>query len=556
MFKKLTLIIICGIIMCFSNLFADSPKAPKTATELNSYLKDHLKLYSSTVLKTSLKDLTERERKMVLTLIDAGKLADRVFWKQQSADGLNIKDSLARISKPLAKETLKYVVINAGPYDMLNENLRFVGNGPEKMPAQANLYPLDMTKDEFETYIKNHPDKKSELESQYTVVKRQGSDLVGVPYYKAYPEIEQIAKLLEQAASYCDDQPLKKYLLERAKAFRTDNYFQSDMDWMDVIDSDVDLVVGPIENYLDGLYNYKTAWEAGVFVKDKEGTAELQMLKQHIDDLEHRLPSDKKYIRKSAGGSTTLLSVVNVAYFGGDFQEGVKTIATSLPNDPTVHELKGAKKLMFKNMMEAKFDKIVKPIADILLDKSILKYVDGKAFTSFVTLHEVSHTLGRGFVYGNDSLSVRQALKERFSTIEECKADILGMYNHKSLLEMGFYKADYVKQAVVTYLAGIFRSVRFGAEEAHGVANVIQLNFLTEKGAIYRKGDKWSINEKIFFDKVAELSKILLEIEAQGDYQKAGDVITKYGSLSPIVKADLQKIKDIPSDIDTKYIAH
>jgi hypothetical protein len=519
-------------------------------------LKEKLATYSPTVIKADLSMLTERERKVVEKLVEVSKLADEIFWNQCSPDGIKVRDSLKKLNDPYSKDLLEYVTINYGAYDLIFDKIRFVGNGPSVKPKVANLYPQDMTQKEFEDYIKAHPEQKEELQSQYTVVKRDGNRLYGEPYYKAYPEVEKIAKLLEEAAGFADDPALKKYLLLRAKAFRTDNYFESDMAWMDMTDSDIEIVVGPIENYIEDLFTYKTAWECGIFVKDIEATKELQVLKAHIDQLEKNLPyseENTKFIRKSAGGMSSILNIVNVVSFAGDFQKSVKTIATSLPNDPIVHEKKGAKKLMFKNMMEAKFDKIVVPIAEILMAKEDLQYVDKKAFTSFVTLHEISHTLGRGFVFGNDKLSVREAMKDISTVIEEAKADILSMFNHQYLIEIGVYPKDYMKKAMVTYLAGLFRSMRFGAGEAHGGANYIQFNYLRNNGAIDIVNGKFKINEDKFFDKVAELARLIITAQAEGNYAAAKDILDKYGKETPEIKQAIDKLKSIPRDLDTKY---
>ncbi len=519
-------------------------------------LKEKLSAYSATQIKADLSKLTDRQRKVVAKLFEASKYADEIFWKQSSIDGIKLRDSLKKLNDPYSKNLLEYVMINYGAYDIIFDNVRFMGNGPKVKPEVANLYPQDMTQKELDDYIKAHPEQKDELQSQYTVVKRDGSKIYGEPYYKAYPEVEKIAKLLEEAAEFADDPALKKYLLLRAKAFRTDNYFESDMAWMDMTDSDIEVVIGPIENYLDGLFNYKTAWECGVFVKDIEATKELQVLKSHIDQLEKNLPYSKenaKYIRKSAGGMSNVLNIVNVVSFAGDFQEAVKTIATSLPNDPIVHEKKGAKKLMFKNMMEAKFDKIVMPIAQALMSAADVSFVDKKAFTSFVTLHEISHTLGRGFVFANDKLSTRQAMKELYSTIEEAKADILSMYCHQYLIEIGVYPKDYMKKAMATYLAGLFRSMRFGAGEAHGGANYIQFNYLRNNGAIELANGKFKINEGKFFEIVSQLANIIITAQAEGDYNAAKAIIEKYGKETSEIKQAIDKLKSVPRDLDTKY---
>ncbi len=552
--KKFAKLFVSGALLC--SLFAcnkGETQMQNTEPAEVKALKEKLAAYSETEIVADLSKLTERQRKVVEKLVEAAKLADIIFWKQSNPDGLTVRDSLAKINTPYTKDLLRYVNINYGPYDVIFDKVRFVGNGPGKKPNVANLYPQDLTKEEFEKYVEANPNQKAELESQYTVVKREGDKLIGVPFYKEYPEIEQIAKLLDEASEFADDPALKKYLTLRAKAFRTDDYYASDMAWMDMTDTDIETVIGPIENYLDGLFNYKTAWECGVFVKDIEATKELQVLKAHIDDLEQNLPYDKKYIRKSAGGLGNVLNIVNVVHFAGDFQEAVKTIATSLPNDPRVHEKKGSKKLMFKNMMEAKFDKIVMPIASTLMSAEDLKFVDKKAFTSFVTLHEISHTLGRGFVFGNDKLTVRAGMKDLYSTIEEAKADILSMYNHKYLIDLGVYPADYLKKATSTYLAGLFRSMRFGKEEAHGGANYIQFNFLRSSGAIELKDGKFKINDAVFMDKVAELARMVLTVEAEGDYAGAKAIIAKYGQETPEIADAIAKLSKIPRDLDTKY---
>lgn len=541
--------LVCSLFACNKG---ETQMQNTEPTEVKA-LKEKLAAYTETEIVADLSKLTERQRKVVEKLVEAAKFADIIFWKQSNPDGLIVRDSLAKLNTAYTKDLLRYVNINYGPYDVIFDKVRFVGNGPSKKPNVANLYPQDLTKEEFEKYVEANPKQKAELESQYTVVKREGDKLIAVPFYKEYPEIEQIAKLLDEASEFADDPALKKYLTLRAKAFRTDDYYASDMAWMDMTDTDIETVIGPIENYLDGLFNYKTAWECGVFVKDIEATKELQVLKAHIDDLEKNLPYDKKYIRKSAGGLGNVLNIVNVVHFAGDFQEAVKTIATSLPNDPRVHEKKGSKKLMFKNMMEAKFDKIVMPIASALMSAEDLKFVDKKAFTSFVTLHEISHTLGRGFVFGNDKLTVRAGMKDLYSTIEEAKADILSMYNHKYLIDLGVYPADYLKKATATYLAGLFRSMRFGKEEAHGGANYIQFNFLRSTGAIELKDGKFKINDAVFMDKVAELAKMVLTVEAEGDYAGAKAIIAKYGQETPEITAAIAKLSKIPRDLDTKY---
>ncbi len=523
----------------------------ETASNLPT-IEERISAFAPVTITADLSHLSERERKVVELLVEAGQLADAIFWKQTSPDAISTRDSLSKINTEEAKKLLKLVNIFYGPYDLIHDGRRFVGYGPEFKPKGANFYPLDLTKEEFEKYIQTHPEQREELESQYTIVVREGDKLKAIPYHKAYPEVEQIARKLEEAADYCDNTTLKNYLVLRAKALRTDEYFESDLAWMDIKNSNIDIVIGPIENYEDALFNYKTAYEAIVMVKDEEGTKELKMFEENLDFFEHNLPYDKKYIRKTAG-KANVLQIMNVVYFGGDCQAGTKTIANSLPNDPKVHELKGGKKSMFKNMMEAKFDKILKPIGEKIFNSELSKLVDKKSFTSFVTLHEVSHTLGRGFVYGKDTLPVRKALKERYSAIEECKADILGIYNHKHLLDKKLITREQFEKAKVTYIAGLFRSIRFGAEEAHGKANLVQLNFLEEKGIIKYRDGQVILNLENFLNGIQELARIILTIQAEGDYNKAGEVLERYGKMKPETKKIIENLKEIPRDIDTEY---
>ena len=544
--KKLLILLAFRLILIFY-LEAKDKNMEKSVDM--SFVRQRLREFAPITIKPNLSNLTEREQKVVRLLIEAGKLADEIFWKQTSPDAIAVRDSLGKLTSKEAKEILALVNIFYGPYDLVEGGKRFVGSGFDYKPLGANFYPLDLTKEEFEKYVEAHPSQKEELESQYTIVVRDGNKLKAIPYHIAYPETQKIADLLEEAAKYCDNESLKKYLQLRAKAIRTDDYFESDLAWMDIKDSKIDVVIGPIENYTDGLFNYKTAYEAIVMIKDEEGTKELDMFENNLDYFEHRLPYDKKYIRETAGKGN-VLQIMNVVFFGGDCQAGTKTIANSLPNDPRVHELKGGKKSMFKNIMEAKFDKILLPIAQKILDPKLIGLVDKKAFTSFVTLHEVSHTLGRGFVYGNDSLPVRKVLKERYSAIEECKADVLGIYNFTHLLDKKLIDSALLEKAKVTYIVGLFRSIRFGAEEAHSKANLIQLNFLEENGVIKYEKDKIKIDTKKFFDAIKELAHEVLTIEAEGNYARAGEILEKYGKMKPQTLRLISLLSDIPRDLN------
>ncbi len=540
------------MVAIFSLTFISCEKNMPEKNKPASLASERLKAFAKVEITTDLSGLTDNEKKVVQLLSEAGKIADEIYWKQNAADGIAIRDSLAKLKTPEAEEMLRLVKIWYGPYDAMYDEARFVGNGTKTRPKMGNLYPQDITKEEFEKYILANPDQKAYLESQYSVINREGNKLIPVPYYQAYPEMLKIADLIDEAAKFADNPSFKNYLTLRAKAIRTDEYYESDVAWMDIKNSNIDVVIGPIENYTDALFNYKTAFECVVMIRDKEATKELELFENNIDNFEHNLPYDKKYIRETAGKGN-ILQVMNVYFFGGDCNSGTKTIAASLPNDPKVTETKGSKKSMYKNIMEAKFDKIVKLIGEKLLAPELVPFIDKKCFTSFVTLHEVSHTLGRGYVFGNESLQVRKALQERYSAIEELKADILGMYNHKYLLDNKLISTDVFKKTIVTYIVGLYRSIRFGAEEAHGKANIIQLNYLFEAGAIkFDKNGKLTYDDNLFMVKVAELAGKVLTLQAEGDYKAAGDMIAKYAKMTDETKKLLGSLTDVPRDIDNQ----
>ncbi len=549
--KYLSLVVFCTFALAM--ISCNKTKTTDNLTPEEQKVKALTEKFAPVKITADMSHLTEREKQLVEVLVDAAKLSDIIFWKQTSFDGIAVRDSLKKLNTPGAKVMLDYVNINYGPYDVMNEQVRFVGKGSaERFPGGA-YYPVDMTKKEFEDHIKANPADKDAFESQYTVIVRENGKLKAVPYHEYYPEIKQLADKLDKAAELADNVTLKAYLKARAEAFRTDDYYTSDLAWMDIKDSNIDIVIGPIENYDDAMFNYKTAYEAVVMIKDFEASKELDMFKAHIQDFQSRLPIDKKFITP-VKTENEILQIVNVAYFAGDCQSGTKTIAAALPNDPKVIEVKGGKKSMYKNMMEAKFEKSVKPIGDIILAPAHRQYVDKKAFTSFVTLHECSHTLGRGFVFGSNDLTIRKALKERYSTIEETKADILSMLNHKHLVDMGLYKKDDINKAIATYIAGLYRSLRFGMNEAHGQANLIQLNFLRATGGIKQNSDgTYTYDENTFFAKVSELATLVLNCEVLGNYEEAGKIMEKYGKPNAEITKTVEKLKNIPSDINTTY---
>jgi len=514
--------------------------------KISERLKDYIKVNIS----LNLKSLPDHQKQIIEYLIAAGHIADEIFWRQSSPDAIKIREQYKNQTGP----EKDYIGINYGPYDRLNEFRRFVGKGPDQKPPGACFYPEDLSREQFLNYLKDHPENKNKFEDLYTVIYRTNNTLKAQFYHQIYKsEILQISSHLEKSADITKNPSLKSYFLERVQAMQTDQYFQSDLAWLNLKDNQIDLVIGPIENYEDRLFNYKTAYEAAVMVKDIPGSNELAVYINHLNNLEKNLPLEDKY-KKATVGSGNILEIVNIVYFGGDFQAGVKTIASSLPNDEKVISEIGAKKQLYKNIMEAKFDKILLPISDLLLNEKQKSLLSKEKFITQVLLHEISHTIGPNYVMGR-SKSVRKALKEKYSIIEECKADMLGIYNVPYFADVFSLTNAEIKEHYVTYLAGLFRSIRFGVDEAHGLANLIQLNFLTRSDVIIRDthSNKYSVDIESFHGVVTKVVRKLLLIEAHGDYDEAMKFIDVYGNLTSDIYDAIGRLDKIPKDLNLSF---
>lgn len=494
--------------------------------------------YQLVKLTTDFSVLSEKERQMLPLLMDAAKIIDELFWLQAFGD----KSLLDTIADPCRKD---FAMINYGPWDRLNNLQPFVA-GYDKKPDGANFYPHDMTKEEFEALDNPH---KTSL---YTIIQRNAEGNLEVVWYKdAYKErLDKVINLMEQAADLADDPGLKNYLNLRIKAMQTDEYFDSDMAWMDMKDSRIDFVVGPIENYEDRLFGYKAAYEAYVLVKDEKWSSNLDKFTKMLPELQKELPCDPKY-KCEVPGTDSDLNVYDVIYYAGDCNSGSKTIAINLPNDEKVHLLKGSRRLQLKNAMKAKFDIILKPIATLIVEEEQLANVKFEAFFSNVTFHEVAHGLGIKNTLSNKG-PVRQAMKEQYSAWEEAKADILGLFMVQKLVERGEITDCSVEDAYITFIAGILRSVRFGAASAHGKANAMAYNFFEDKGAFTRNDDgRYHVDIDKAKEAMAEWAALILKVEGEGDYNFALKYNQENSAIRPALQADLDKIRDanIPRDI-------
>ncbi len=534
--------------LIFSALFAlfafaacnNHPKEQKEEAkqETLSEMQKKVNEFAHFTLTADVSGLTEKEKQMLPLLFEAAKIMDDIFW----VEAFGNKDSLlASISDEATKQ---FALINYGPWERLNDNKPFISSYGTK-PAGSNFYPHDMSKEEFEKF------DAADKSSLYTMIRRdENRNLISIPYHEFFKEqVQKASDLLAKAAELAEDEGLKKYLELRSKALLTDDYFESDMAWMDMKTNTLDIVIGPIENYEDALYGYKAAHESYILIKDKKWSEKLAKYAQLLPDLQKGLPVDDKY-KQEEPGTNSDLNAYDVVFYAGDCNAGSKTIAINLPNDEKVQLEKGSRRLQLKNAMQAKFEKILVPIANLIIDSSQRQHIKFQSFFENTMFHEVAHGLGiKNTINGKGT--VRDALKEQYSWLEEGKADILGLYMITKLKEMGELDVDLMDN-YVTFMAGIFRSIRFGGASAHGKANLMRFNYFKEKGAFVKNQDG---TYKIDFNKMTEamtsLSALILKLQGEGDYDAVVKLRNEKVTIGEELQKDLDRISNagIPVDI-------
>jgi hypothetical protein len=494
--------------------------------------------FASFALTTDISKLTANEKKMIPLLLEVAVIMDDIFWQEAYGN----KDSL--LQRLGSEELKKLALINYGPWERLNDNKPFIP-GTGMKPAGANFYPADMTIEEFEKF------GDAEKTGLYSLIRRNESGaLTVVPFHVAFSDqVKKASSLLAKAAEYADDPGLKKYLKLRSDALLTDDYLMSDMAWMDMKTNTVDFIAGPIETYEDQLFGYKASHEAYILIKDIDWSRRLTRYAELLPELQRGLPVADRYKSEVPGGNSDL-GAYEVIYYAGDCNAGSKTIAINLPNDERVQSAKGSRRLQLKNAMQAKFDKILIPIARELTPEPQTDHVTFDAFFTNTMFHEIAHGLGASRTI-NGKGNVREALKEHYSTLEEGKADILGLYLETRLNEMKETDVDLLN-SYTTFMAGIFRSIRFGAASAHGKANLITFNYFKTNNAFAVDSTGRYI---VQFDKMKEavnsLSALILTIQGDGDYDRAASLIRDYGTMDEDLKVALKRVedKDIPVDI-------
>jgi hypothetical protein len=494
--------------------------------------------------------VSEKQKNVLRKLVEASDVMNEIYLRQVYVKNLSIRASLETSTDPLDKAKLALFNLYKGPFNRLDHDRPFIGT--EAKPAGANFYPEDMTKGEFESFVKDHPDQEKAFESPVTVIRRKDGKLVAVPYSMEYRELlTKAAGLLREAAESADNETVKTYLQKRADAFLSNDYFDSDMAWMDMKNNMVEAVIGPYEVYEDGLFGYKASFESFITVRDAVESEKLKMVARYLEAMEKNLPIPEQYKNFSRGNLSPIV-VANEVYCAGDAASGVQTTAFNLPNDEKVRVAKGSKKVLLKNVAKAKYEKCWIPITNRVMDPETLKNVSFDAYFTHTLLHEMSHGLGPGnIVKDGRKTTVNKELKDLYSTIEEAKADVLGVYNGYFLTDKGQFPKGFGDQLAATFVSGIFRSVRFGINEAHGGGNIIIFNYLTDVGVISfdKNTKKFSVKLNKAREGFTKIAKALLIMQATGDYARTKQFVHTYRLIRPEMKQALESLKDIPVDI-------
>jgi hypothetical protein len=497
--------------------------------------------------------LTQRDIQLVHKLVEACNYLESIYWRQSDPEGLSLYQSLAASRHPRDVSLRRYLWINASRFDLLDQNQPFVGT--EAMPPGRGFYPANLTRDEVEQYVKAHPEQRAGVYNQFTIVRRQQETLEAVPYHVAYRAyLEPAAKALRAAADLSSDASFAKFLRLRADALLRDDYLASDLAWLDLKNPKIDIIFAPYETYMDGLLGVKGSYGAAVMVRNERESKKLELFQKYVPDIQDSLPLAAED-RPSKHGLQTPMEVMDAPFRAGDMTHGYQAVADNLPNDPRVHEQKGSKKLFFKNFMDARVDYVILPVARKLLEPSQAAKVSGEGYLQSTIMHEICHGLGPAYARTQSGkVDIREAIGPTFSGLEEAKADVTGMFALKWLVDHDVLPKEKLQEYYSSYVGGIFRTVRFGTAEAHGRAEMMEFNYLSERGAIHRNANgRYAIDYEKITGALADLAKELLEIEATGDRARAENWFKKYDSMPEELKMSLKAAADVPVDIDPVF---
>jgi Peptidase family M49 len=495
--------------------------------------------------------LSPNETKMVYKLVEASRYIESIYWRQSDPKGLALFKQLEGCNQVQNQKLRRFLNINGSRYDLLENNKPFVGTDPF-YPGRA-LYPHGLTRQQIEAYVAKHPEKKAQIYDPHTVVKRRGTELIAVPYHIEYKQwLAPAAAALREAAALSPDKAFANFLRLRAEALLTDNYYPSDLAWLDLQNPRFDMIFAPYETYLDDLLGVKTSYGAAVMLRNEEESASLATFMKYVPQIQEALPLTPED-KPSMQGKSTPMEVMDTPFRAGDLRHGYQAVADNLPNDARIHQEKGTKKIFFKNFMDARVKYVVLPIAKLVMreDQAALATEDG--YLADVVMHEICHGLGPAFARtASGQVDIRQSIGPAYAGLEEAKADVVGLFALNWLIQQGVLPRERAPEFYASYVAGIFRTVRFGVAEAHGRAEMMEFNFLSEQGAIARdeKSGRFAVDYVKMPAAIATLAKELLEIEATGDRNRAEQWFAKYDAMPPELKTALASAKDVPVDVD------
>lgn len=529
---------------------------PRPGAPVESPLAAKIKRFAPTELTGDVSRLSPGDRLALQKLIEAARIMDRIYIRQVWSGNETLLRRLQVDTTAAGREALELFMIEMGPWSSLDNDSAFVDGVPVK-PPQANYYPSDMTKEEMEAWVQGLPEKEKKRAVGFFWTIRRGADgkLMMVPYSREYRDLLiPAAALLREAAGLTDNPTLKKFLVLRAEAFAKDDYYESDVAWMD-LDSPIDVTIGPYETYMDELFNYKAAFESFVTLRNDEESRKLQRFSAYLQEIEDHLPIAKEFRNPRLGGMAPI-RVVDQVYRSGEASGGVQTAAFNLPNDEKVIKEKGSKRVMLKNVQQAKFQNVLVPIARIAVDTTQQPLIAFEPFFTHILAHELMHGLGpHNIVVEGRKTTVRQEMKDLYSAIEEAKADIAGLYALQYLIDKGVVDRATEQQMYVTFLAGVFRSVRFGINEAHGKGMALQFNYLLDEGAFayLPSTGRFSVDVEKMKEAVRKLTGEIMTLQANGNYPGVQSMFDRYANIRPEMRKVLDRLTDVPVDIHPRF---
>ncbi|HWR35523.1 MAG TPA: Zn-dependent hydrolase [Clostridia bacterium] len=511
------------------------------------------------------KALSAKEGRLVRKLVEAARYLDYIFWRQNDPEALTLYQQLVGGKDPRDRKLQRMLFINASRFDFIDGNKPFVGTSP--MPPGRGLYPHGVTREQIEKYVQEHPEKKAEIYSSYTVLRRNGDNLEGLRYHIAYRAfLQPAAKALREAAALSEDKAFAEFLHKRADALLTDDYFPSDLLWLDLQNPKFDIIFAPYESYIDEVLGTKTSYGAAVLIRNEAESKKLAVFQKYVPEIQESLPLAAED-KPSKRGQTSPMEVMDVPYWSGDFLHGYQAVADNLPNDPRIHQQKGTKKIFFRNFMDARVNDIIMPLARRLMRPDQAARASADGYLTIVMMHEISHGIGPVFSRTPaGKQEIREAVGPVYSALEEAKADVVGMVGTRWLVDHGYLPQTRMEEYYASYVAGIFRTVRFGTAEAHGHAEMMEFNYLLEQGAIRlepastparagSKGKRTAAPARYVIDftrmptALASLAKELLETEATGDRERAERWFAKYDKMPAELRTALQAVRDVPVDM-------